>query len=273
MENNAILANDAYYRGAGVMTLSCSPSLINNTVALNHSISTSSSAQGAGICAYTGSSCTGKNNILFSNTATLNSDFTGVITFQYSCAGAFLSGVGNTQSNPLFVNVPTEAFCLLSHTAAGQTTNSPLIDAGDPSTPMLTGSTRTDFAQDTGVIDMGYHWTTSFSSWFNIASIFDEDFITSVEDLIPFSSEIAVSNYPNPFNPATTVNLTLNQPGEVELVVTDVTGRVVRVLHQGYLQSGIHQFEFSGQNLATGVYFYQAKSGGNLITGKALLVK
>jgi len=255
------------------MTLTCTPTLINNTISLNHSASTSTSAQGAGIYAYTGSSCSGKNNIIYSNVAANNVDFYGVINMRYTCTGSFLSGVGNTQSAPLFINVPLEGYCLLSHIAAGQTSNSPLIDAGDPATPMLTGSTRTDFVQDTGVIDMGYHWTTSFSSWFNLAGIFDEEFIASVEDLIPVSSDIAVSNYPNPFNPATTINLTMNQPGEVELVVTDVTGRIVSVLHHGYLQSGVHQFEFSGRNLATGIYFYQAKSGGNLITGKALLVK
>ncbi|MBC8278663.1 MAG: T9SS type A sorting domain-containing protein [FCB group bacterium] len=255
------------------MTLTCTPTLNNNTISLNHSVSTSYSAQGAGIYAYSGSSCAGKNNIIYSNVATSNADFWGVINMQYSCTGSFLSGVGNTQSNPLFINVPLEGYCLLSHIAAGQTSNSPLIDAGDPVTPMLDGSTRSDFVQDTGVIDMGYHWTTSFSNWFDIASIFDEEFITAVEDLVPVSSDIAVSNYPNPFNPATTVNLTMNQPGEMELVVIDVTGRIVSVLYNGYLQSGVHQFEFSGQNLSTGIYFYQAKSGGNIVTGKALLIK
>ena len=255
------------------MTLTCTPTLTNNTIALNHSNSTSTYAQGAGIYAYSGSSCTGKNNIIYANVATQTPDFYGVVNMQYSCTGSFLAGVGNIQSNPSFVHIPGEGYCLLSQTAAGQASNSPCMDSGDPASTMPDGSTRTDFVQDAGVVDMGYHWATSFSSWFNLASIFDEEFIASMEELLPVSSEIAVSNYPNPFNPSTTIALSLKQAGDVELVVTDITGRIVSVLHEGYLQNGVHQFEFSGQNIATGIYFYQAKSGANIVTGKAILVK
>jgi hypothetical protein len=46
----------------------------------------------------------------------------------------------------------------LSQIAASQTADSPCVDAGDPSSPMIIGTTRTDHVQDSGVIDMGYHY-------------------------------------------------------------------------------------------------------------------
>jgi hypothetical protein len=46
----------------------------------------------------------------------------------------------------------------LSHVVAGQSTQSPCVDAGDPGTPLGDGTTRTDEVVDQGVIDMGYHY-------------------------------------------------------------------------------------------------------------------
>lgn len=138
---------------------------------------------------------------------------------------------------------------------------------------MITGSTRTDMVQDEGTIDMGYHWTASISNWFDLGDILDIEDMPTLEDNVPVSCEMAISNYPNPFNPETTISLLLRKAGEVELTVTDITGRVVETPFAGYLQSGVHEFKFSGSNLSTGVYFYTAKSGNELVSGKALLVK
>jgi len=257
------------------MTLSCTPVLTNNTIALNHCLSTSTTAQGAGICAYSGSSCNGTNNIVYFNVATLNPQYTGVLNFTYSCCSQALSGTGNFTSNPLFINDPGSSYCMLSQTASGQSSQSPCVDAGNPASAMPAGSTRTDFVPDQGAVDLGYHWTVPFSSWFGEWGdlLLEEELGQIASQMMPVSMDLNVWNYPNPFNPTTTINLSLNESGEVELVVTDVTGRIVSVLHNGYLQSGIHQFQFSGENLATGIYFYQAKLGEKIVAGRALLVK
>jgi hypothetical protein len=135
---------------------------------------------------------------------------------------------------------------------------------------MIVGSTRTDFVYDTGIVDMGFHWDEPLAS---ADKLFTEEEMVVERTLVPTEVSLGISNYPNPFNPNTTIYLTLNHPGELRLTVSDINGRIVATLHNGYLGCGDYQFNFSGQNLASGVYFYQAQIDGHTATGKALLVK
>jgi hypothetical protein len=103
----------------------------------------------------------GENLILWGNTGLGTSgqiyDSTGAFAATYSCIQDGFEGVGNIQSNPTFVVGPEGNF-YLSQIAAGQSQQSPCVDAGDPASPMVIGTTRTDGVQDAGVIDMGYHY-------------------------------------------------------------------------------------------------------------------
>lgn len=96
----------------------------------------------------------------------------------------------------------------------------------------------------------------------------------SIEDelAMPESFELK-NNYPNPFNPSTTIEFSLPTSGLVELTVYDITGRAVESLQQGYLPAGNHQYMFSGNGLASGAYFYSLKSQGFQDVKKMLLVK
>jgi len=80
-------------------------------------------------------------------------------------------------------------------------------------------------------------------------------------------------NYPNPFNPSTTIGFSIPTSGMVELTVYDITGRAVRTLQNGYLPAGSHQVTFAGSDLASGAYFYALKSQGFQDVKKMLLVK
>lgn len=193
----------------------------------------------------------------------------------YSCCSQVLSGAGNFTTDPLFINDPPDAYCMLSQTAAGQSAQSPCVDAGNPSSTMPSGSTRIDMVPDAGAVDLGCHWTVTISSWFDdVGDLFTQEELGQIGyQPLPVTSDLKLWNYPNPFNPVTTISLSLEQSTEVELIVVDVTGRVVTELHNGYLQVGVHQFEFSGENLSSGVYFYQAKLNDRIVSGRALLVK
>ena len=81
------------------------------------------------------------------------------------------------------------------------------------------------------------------------------------------------ANYPNPFNPSTTIEFNIPTSGLVELTVYDITGRAVQTLEQGFLTAGNHQVTFTGKNLASGTYFYSLKSQGFQDVKKMLLVK
>ncbi|MGI9173731.1 MAG: T9SS type A sorting domain-containing protein [Rhodothermales bacterium] len=65
--------------------------------------------------------------------------------------------------------------------------------------------------------------------------------------------------YPNPFNPQTTLTLTLAQPQQVRVEVFDALGRHVAVLHEGKLSANTaHRFTFDGSGRASGIYFIQS---------------
>ncbi len=73
-------------------------------------------------------------------------------------------------------------------------------------------------------------------------------------------------NYPNPLNPATTIQYTLPQSGFVSIVVYDAGGRQVRQLVNGLKEAGTHFVEWdrrddSGTRVSSGVYFYRMSAG------------
>ena len=69
-------------------------------------------------------------------------------------------------------------------------------------------------------------------------------------------AEVALEpNYPNPFNPNTTIRYHLPLSGHVRLQILDVLGRPVAVLADGPAEAGTHEAGFSGEQLSSGVYF------------------
>ena len=80
-------------------------------------------------------------------------------------------------------------------------------------------------------------------------------------------------NYPNPFNPSTTIRYTLPASSEVRLSVFDTLGREVSVLVNGRRDAGDHDVKFDASGLASGVYYYRLQSGPFIATRKLLFVK
>ena len=75
-------------------------------------------------------------------------------------------------------------------------------------------------------------------------------------------SEIALEgNYPNPFNPHTTIRYALPEAGRIRLVVYDVLGREVRLLVDGPVEAGVHELSFEADDLPSGLYVYRLESG------------
>jgi hypothetical protein len=70
------------------------------------------------------------------------------------------------------------------------------------------------------------------------------------------------ANYPNPFNPATTIRFTLTDRRSTVLKVYDLLGREVAVLVNGDLDPGEHTVQFDGSRLASGLYVCRMTAGG-----------
>ncbi len=91
-------------------------------------------------------------------------------------------------------------------------------------------------------------------------------------DAAPTAYEL-FRNYPNPFNPSTTIGFALPVDAKVKLTVYDILGREVSVLVDGKLSAGVHRYEFDAADLPSGVYFYRLKTPDQTLTNKMMLIK
>jgi hypothetical protein len=98
-------------------------------------------------------------------------------------------------------------------------------------------------------------------------------------DATPRPRQLALENYPNPFNPSTTIRYALPAPAKVTLAVYDVSGRLVRTIVRdvarpaGVFEAMWDGTDSSGQPVASGVYFYRLQAGPESLTRKAVLLK
>ena len=81
------------------------------------------------------------------------------------------------------------------------------------------------------------------------------------------------NNYPNPFNPSTTINVSLVKNGVMSLKIYNVLGQLVEVVDQGYKSAGEYSYSVRMDNFASGVYFYTLQQGPNMMTKKMVLLK
>jgi len=80
-------------------------------------------------------------------------------------------------------------------------------------------------------------------------------------------------NFPNPFNPQTTISYFLPRAKNIEMVLYDVSGRRVRTLVNGYQPAGLHAILLDGRRLSSGMYYYVLKSGLQVVSRRCVLVK
>jgi hypothetical protein len=86
-------------------------------------------------------------------------------------------------------------------------------------------------------------------------------------------SFVLEQNYPNPFNPLTNITIEVVYDSEFTLRVYDLVGNEIQLIHSGYLSKGIHQFEFDGTELPSGIYFMEANSQFTTQAIKMILAK
>ena len=90
---------------------------------------------------------------------------------------------------------------------------------------------------------------------------------------IPPSNFSLEQNYPNPFNAGTTIQYELSHSANVTLKIYDLLGREVATLVDTKQLPGNYAYPWSGQNLASGIYFYQLIAGDVHIQKKMVLLK
>ena len=197
------------------------------------------------------------NSIIWNNNlSTVDNDYT---TIQYSDIGNFnniddflIPELCNWNENPLL-----DGNYYLSST-------SPCIDAGT-SSYTWNGETYNILKDD----------------YFGHApdiGCYESNFV-SVKDKLGniVNNSIQLINYPNPFNPSTTISFNLFEAGNVELIIFNVRGQRVKTF-KIEMNPGENQIYWNGknnlgENVASGIYFYKIKSGRYTVTKKMILMK
>jgi len=103
----------------------------------------------------------------------------------------------------------------------------------------------------------------------------DEEVVAEVSRITDYALE---QNYPNPFNPTTVISFQLPVAGEVELVIYNSNGQLVRTLYSGAMPAGRFSLEWEGTNeagaqVASGVYLAVFKAGEFRQVRRLLLMK
>jgi hypothetical protein len=80
-------------------------------------------------------------------------------------------------------------------------------------------------------------------------------------------------NYPNPFNPRTVITYSVPEETQVSLIIYDEAGREVEVLVDELRSAGQHQVSFDARHLASGVYYYQLRTGTEYVSRRMTLIR
>ena len=100
--------------------------------------------------------------------------------------------------------------------------------------------------------------------------------ITDVEDN-PLAFNVSAA-FPNPFNPATTIEYTIPQESHVRFIVYDILGREVRTLQDGTLSPGSYRAVWDGRDssgslVGNGIYLYRVSAGKHVMQGKLTFLR
>ena len=81
------------------------------------------------------------------------------------------------------------------------------------------------------------------------------------------------SNYPNPFNPETTIRFDVNKSQQVRLSVFNEFGQQVMLLVDGRLEAGQHEARLAAYGLPSGAYFVRLETDTGVVTRTVVLMK
>jgi len=249
IEDVTITDNSAEYGGGIYCSNIVSPILKNVTISGNTATIT-----GGGICCMHGANPILINCIIWDNSweeiGFYGDSDPNSISISYSDVEGGEAGIvtngngtvswleGNIDMDPMFVDAGIGDYHLLF--------GSPCIDAGDP---------NSIYDPDGSIADMG--------AWFY-------DHGNAIEDNEIQHVEFNLSNYPNPFNPLTTIEFDIKEFEVGVLSIFNIKGQLIET-HK--FEAGQHDFQWDASNQASGVYLYKLKTESSTVNKKMFLLK
>ena len=93
-----------------------------------------------------------------------------------------------------------------------------------------------------------------------------------MESILPRKMTL-YANYPNPFNPTTTIRYALPSKNHVSMKIIDMLGREIVTLVDGEKPEGMYQVQFNASTLSSGMYFCRLQTAQSVAVSKLMLVK
>ena len=104
------------------------------------------------------------------------------------------------------------------------------------------------------------------------SDVVDFTFIETGVEKLP-AEFVLNTNFPNPFNPTTTIGYQLPIESDVELSIFDMNGKTIATLIKANMASGYYEVNWDASGLSSGIYFYRLIAGDFIKTNKMLLMK
>jgi bacillolysin/thermolysin len=147
-------------------------------------------------------------------------------------------------------------------------------------------------ASDYNGNSMAYEYNPNSQQWYTLEEVYGSNYnvnlyiravltsatsVTEIDNRIPDKFEIS-PNYPNPFNPTTSIRYSLPKGENVSVVVYDITGREIAALVNNFQNPGTYVITWNGKNnsgaeVSSGVYLYRIKAGLFIQTRKMIFLK
>ncbi|NQV19397.1 MAG: T9SS type A sorting domain-containing protein [Armatimonadetes bacterium] len=265
---NVTISGNTAYRGGGIYFNNSFPNLTNVTISINNATD-----YGGGIYCFDCSSLALLNCILWNDSPQevyFHSAFSlNTVTISYSDIQGGEAGIvtnsngivnwleGNIDADPLFADPQNGDFHLTwANFPIPDSTMSPCIDTGDPNSP---------FDPDGTIADMGAYYYVQGTG-------------TENYELHPAIAGSKLSNYPNPFNPSTTIsfNISRKDAKNAEIIIYNIKGQKIKQYSILNIQSSIVWDGTDNNNhpVSSGIYFYRLKVNNKIVaTKKCLLLK
>ncbi|MFC1898288.1 FlgD immunoglobulin-like domain containing protein [Candidatus Cloacimonadota bacterium] len=118
------------------------------------------------------------------------------------------------------------------------------------------------------------------SQQINTSENADAWFVSFRDDssMVPTQASITLNNYPNPFNPSTTISYNLPHEDQVTLSIYNIKGQLVKILVQGSQPEGYYEVVWNGndeagKHVSSGIYYYRINACGKTLNKKMIILK
>ena len=181
-----------------------------------------------------------------------------------------------SEYNCYYSNTMNEYFYEVDYTRFGEPYfEEEIAITGDYYETEFTVTSNIQTGEEARMISYVYGDEGDFVQYLYPITISDE---TTSPDLLELPSSLVASNYPNPFNPTTTIAYSFPNDCNVELKIYNNKGQMVKTLVQEEQLAGLYETIWNGtdennKSVSSGIYFYKLETESKTITKKMLLLK